>query len=82
MGPQLQYVVNFAPELQEITTETKYMEQLGFTVPDLARNVALQEDKYFQYISGLTQMLNRYHTLINSLEPAEVTYFDLSLTTA
>lgn len=38
----LQYAVNFASELQEITTETKYMEQLGFSVPELARNVALQ----------------------------------------
>jgi len=76
VGPQVQYVVNFAPELHEIITETKYMEQLGFSVTDLARNVALQEDKYFQYISGLTQMLNRYHTLISSLDPAEVTYFD------
>ena len=70
--PQIQYVVNFAPELQEITTETKYMEQLGFAVPDLARNVALQEDRYFVYVSGLTQMLNRYHSLIASLDPAEV----------
>uniref|UniRef100_H2ZL68 Dynein heavy chain tail domain-containing protein n=1 Tax=Ciona savignyi TaxID=51511 RepID=H2ZL68_CIOSA len=67
----IQYVVNFAPELQEITTETKYMEQLGFMVPDLARNVALQEDKYFSYISGLAHMLNRYHTLLASLDPAE-----------
>ena len=39
---QVQYVVNFAPELHEITVESKYMEQLGFAVPELARNVALQ----------------------------------------
>lgn len=38
----LQYVVDFAPELYEIITETKYMEQLGFHVPELARNVSLQ----------------------------------------
>nr|XP_039267660.1 dynein heavy chain 10, axonemal-like [Styela clava] len=66
-----EYVVNFAPELQEITTETKYIEQLGFPVPELARNVALQEDKYFRYINGLKHMLNRYHTLLGTLEPAE-----------
>ncbi|XP_076804944.1 dynein axonemal heavy chain 10-like [Clavelina lepadiformis] len=67
----IQYVVNFATELQEITVETKYVEQLGFQVPELARNVALQEDKYFGYINGLTQMLNRYHTLLLSLDTAE-----------
>merc|ERR1712096_26157 len=44
--------INFAPELVVITNETKYMEQLGFQIPELARNVALQEDKYVAYISG------------------------------
>ena len=40
--PNLQYVADFAPELGVIITETKYLEQLGFQVPELARNVALQ----------------------------------------
>ena len=35
-------MVDFDPILAEIVTETKYMEQLGFSVPELARNVALQ----------------------------------------
>lgn len=38
----LQYVADFAPELGMIINETKYLEQLGFQVPELARNVALQ----------------------------------------
>lgn len=42
LHPNVQYVVDFAPELGEIITETKYLEQLGFQVPELARNVALQ----------------------------------------
>ena len=40
--PNLQYVADFAPELGMIISETKYLEQLGFQVPELARNVALQ----------------------------------------
>ena len=40
--PNLQYIADFAPELGLITMETKYLEQLGFQVPELARNVALQ----------------------------------------
>ena len=40
--PNLQYVADFAPELGMIIMETKYLEQLGFQVPELARNVALQ----------------------------------------
>ncbi|NXN86982.1 DYH10 protein, partial [Bombycilla garrulus] len=40
------FTLNFSPEIQEIITETKYMEQLGLPVPEMARYVALQEDKY------------------------------------
>ena len=35
-------MADFAPELGMIIMETKYLEQLGFQVPELARNVALQ----------------------------------------
>ena len=35
-------MVDFDPKLGEIIAETKYMEMLGFSVPELARNVALQ----------------------------------------
>lgn len=38
----IKYVVDFDPKLGEIIAETKYMEMLGYSVPELARNVALQ----------------------------------------
>lgn len=44
--PNIQYVADFAPELGIIIMETKYLEQLGFQVPELARNVALQVNYY------------------------------------
>lgn len=65
------YGVNFAVELQQIITETKYLEQLGFQVPELARNVALQEDKYVWYIDRLRQTLARYHDTCASLSSSE-----------
>ena len=34
--------VNFRPELKEIIKETKYLDKLGFMVPESALNVALQ----------------------------------------
>jgi dynein heavy chain, axonemal len=34
--------VNFRPELKEIIKETKYLDKLGFMVPEAALNVALQ----------------------------------------
>ena len=38
----VKYVVDFDTKINEIVAETKYMEMLGFPVPEIARNVALQ----------------------------------------
>ncbi|XP_021370512.1 dynein heavy chain 10, axonemal-like isoform X1 [Mizuhopecten yessoensis] len=70
-GIEIKYLVDYDPMLGEIISETKYMEQLGFPVPELARNVALQEEKYIKYVEKLKHMLERYHTLLSSLDPAE-----------
>ncbi|NXP21053.1 DYH10 protein, partial [Scytalopus superciliaris] len=65
------FAVNFSPLLQEMIIETKCMEQLGLAVPEIARYVALQEDKYLRYTGKLTSMLDRYHKLMETLNEAE-----------
>ncbi|NXL28176.1 DYH10 protein, partial [Glaucidium brasilianum] len=70
------FIVNFSPTLHEIIIETKYMEQLGLPVPKIARYVALQEDKYLRYRSGLKNMLDRYHKLMGTLNEAETKILD------
>lgn len=60
---KIQWMVNFSDELTEIINETKYLEQLGFNIPEYARNVALQEDKYKTYVDGLNITLKKYHYL-------------------
>ncbi|NXF47620.1 DYH10 protein, partial [Oceanites oceanicus] len=70
------FIVNFSPIFQEIILETKYMEQLGFPVPEVARYVALQEDKYLRYTNGLKNMLDRYHKLMGTLNEAETKLLD------
>ncbi|XP_058137242.1 dynein axonemal heavy chain 10 [Dasypus novemcinctus] len=70
------FTVNFSPALREIINEAKYMEQLGFTVPELARNVALQEDKFLRYTEGLQRMLDHYHMLVGTLNEAESLLLD------
>ncbi|XP_021567645.1 dynein heavy chain 10, axonemal [Carlito syrichta] len=70
------FVINFSPALREIINETKYLEQLGFNVPELARNVALQEDKFFRYTEGLQRMLDHYHMLRGTLNEAETMLLD------
>ncbi|POI32185.1 hypothetical protein CIB84_004063, partial [Bambusicola thoracicus] len=72
----VQFLVNFSPRLQEIITETKYMEQLGFPVPEIARNVALQEDRYIRYANGLKHMLDDYHNVVETLNEAETKLVD------
>lgn len=44
----VRFSVNFAFELKEIISETKYLDRLGFAVSDLARNVALQEERFMR----------------------------------
>ncbi|XP_041585454.1 dynein heavy chain 10, axonemal isoform X1 [Vulpes lagopus] len=70
------FAVNFSPALKEIISETKYLEQLGFSVPELARNVALQEDKFLRYTEGIQRMLDHYHMLIGTLNEAESLLLD------
>ncbi|XP_044777260.1 dynein axonemal heavy chain 10 isoform X1 [Neomonachus schauinslandi] len=70
------FAINFSPALKEIINETKYLEQLGFSVPELARNVALQEDKFLRYTEGVQRMLDHYHMLIGTLNEAESLLLD------
>ncbi|XP_036076372.1 dynein heavy chain 10, axonemal isoform X2 [Rousettus aegyptiacus] len=70
------FVINFSPALREIINETKYFEQLGFHIPELARNVALQEDKFLRYTEGIQSMLDHYHTLTGTLNEAEALLLD------
>lgn len=65
------YVVNFKNELREIIRETKYLDRLGLQVPNSALNIALQEDKYFEYVEQLSLMLKSYHAILDELNSAE-----------
>lgn len=44
----VQYSVNFAPEISEIISETKCLEPMGFSVPPLAQSVAFQEHTFIR----------------------------------
>ncbi|NXQ63839.1 DYH10 protein, partial [Anthoscopus minutus] len=70
------FTLNFSPEIEEIIFETKYMEQLELPVPEMARYVALQEDKYLRYTSKLKAMLDRYHKLMEMMNQAETKLLD------
>ncbi|CAH2295752.1 dynein heavy chain 10, axonemal [Pelobates cultripes] len=67
----VRYAVNFAPELQEIITETKHLEQLEFSVGELPRNVALQEEKFLRFTGDMKHMLTSYEKMMGLLNEAE-----------
>ncbi len=67
-----EFLVNFSPNLSEAILESKYLEKLGYPIPELARSVALQEDKFISFLDSLGRCLQRYHTTIAQLSEAEV----------
>lgn len=69
---KIRFLVNFDSELLEIACECRHLEQLGYHIPELTRNLALQLDKYLSAQYKLQMMIDRYHLLLDSLNPAEV----------
>ncbi|KAJ3299892.1 Dynein heavy chain 10, axonemal [Borealophlyctis nickersoniae] len=63
--------VNFRPELKDIIKETKYLDRMGFLVPEAALNVALQEEKYYTFVENLNSMLDDYNSLLDMIDQAE-----------
>ena len=64
-------LVNFDEQLVILIREAKYLDRMGFAVPETALNVTLQEDKYKQYVENLNAMLSSYFSVIDSLSAVE-----------
>ena len=67
--------VNFSNDLSEVIREARYLDRLGYTVPDAVLNVALQGDIYTANIAQLQQMLLRYEEEMGALSPVERNLF-------
>jgi dynein heavy chain len=67
-GKTKTYVVNFTKELELLIRETKYLDQLGgFELPGMVLNVALQQDKYKEYIERLQFLIDGYNAAVGDL---------------
>ena len=49
--------VSFSHDLTIIIQESKYLDRLGFEVPEIALNITLQEPKYLKFVGALKSML-------------------------
>ncbi|CAE8670802.1 unnamed protein product [Polarella glacialis] len=66
------YTVNFAKELQLLIREAKYLDQLGgFELPHTVLNVALQQDKYKEYVEQLNLLIDAYNGAVGDLTPVQ-----------
>lgn len=64
--------LNFDAALLSIIQETKYLDRLGgLQIPEIALNIALQEEKYLTYIEHLTAVVAAYRQAQASLKPAD-----------
>ena len=48
------------------------MEKIGFKVPEVAKNMSMQESKLLDIADQLQKMLDHYHEVVGSVEGAEL----------
>ena len=71
--------VNFHHDLVKLIREAKYLDKMGFKIPETALNVALQDEKYLNQREQMMVMLNAYKAAVTSLTPVEATVFSEKL---
>jgi dynein heavy chain len=69
--PPPPYRVHFSHELKMIVMESRYLDKLGFRIPENALNVTLQDNEYRKVIRSLNFKLREYDTVLGSLKPIE-----------
>ena len=71
--------MNFHHDLVKLIREAKYLDKMGFKIPETALNVALQDEKYLNQREQMMVMLNAYKAAVTSLTPVEATVFSEKL---
>ena len=64
--------VNFDPEILQLIREAKCLSRLGIDVPEAARVVMLQEDKFKNYFQELSYLLSEYSNVVQRQLPVTV----------
>ena len=67
-----QYEVNFTSDLSDTLAEVKYLESQGFSVPDVARNMSIQESKFLGIADDLKSLMSLYESTLDLLKDAEM----------
>lgn len=60
-------LVNFDREILQLIKEAKYLQRMGLEVPESARMVLLQEDKFKHYYNQLSYIIREYDRVSRSI---------------
>jgi len=61
--------VNFDLEIMQLIREAKCMDRVGIEIPESARIILLQEDKFKAYYYELLFVLKEYERIIGKVKP-------------
>ena len=61
--------VNFDREILQLIRESKFLQRMGIDVPESARMVLLQEEKYKLYLNELAFALKEYERVLALVPP-------------
>ena len=73
-------VVNFRPDLTRLIRETRYLDRMGFSIPETALNVTLQEEKDYSCVEAIGAMLKHWHDVIDQLNDIEKSLLSVRIT--
>jgi dynein heavy chain, axonemal len=62
-------LVNFDKEIMQLIRETKYLQRAGIEVPEPAKMVLLQEEKFKFYYNQLNHTVREYEAALAQLQP-------------
>jgi dynein heavy chain len=62
-------LVNFDKEIMQLMRETKYLQRMGVDVPESAKMVLLQEEKFKHYYNQLSYALREYDRVVATAAP-------------
>jgi len=61
--------VNFDPEILQLIREAKCLSRIGIDIPESAKIVLLQEDKFKGYYNDLAYLLEEYERIVSKILP-------------
>jgi len=69
--PPPPYRVNFSHDLKMIIKESRFLDKMGFRIPEAALNMTLQETRYLEISRSLNAKLHDYDNVLKTLKPVE-----------